>query len=244
MTRIMKTLGIGLVAVFALSAVASSMASAKDLGSHAGLFTAGVGAGVTANIDTEPIGVGDTFTFVSGVKITCAAIQAQGKAILAGPSSTYIKLTPIYEKCHVVVGGLTKTITITHNECQYTYNLTTTTESTPSGLSFEPTADLAIICPQGKQIEIHMYKEKEKEVTSECTHTIKEQTLNHIPLTNIIGSPNAVVAHINLAVAIQNDILNGMCGQSASATLTYKGQETIRATDPGTGNFVSTSISD
>jgi hypothetical protein len=244
MTRIMKTLGLALVAVFAMSAVASS-ASAKDLGSHAALFTAGVAAGVQAKIDSEQIAVGgNTFTLTSGLKFTCATVKAQGVAVTAGPSSTYVKVTPIYEGCHVVVAGLTKTATITHNECQYTYNLTTTTtENTPAGLSFDRTADLTITCPANKHIEIHLYKEKSAELNTECTFTVKEQTINHIPLTNVVGTPNDIVAKTNLSIAVQNDILNAVCGQQANTTGQSVGELTIRATD-ATGLFVNASVSD
>jgi hypothetical protein len=244
MTRIMKTLGLTLVAVFAMSAVASSMASAKDLGSHAGLFTANVGAGVQAKIDAEQITLsGDTFQFANGLKITCVT-NAKGTAVTAGPSSTYIKLTPIYEKCHVVIAGLTKTVTYTENECQYTFNATTTTtENTPSGFSFNRTADLQITCPAGKHMEFHVYKEKEAELSTECTYTIKEQTVANIPLTNIVGPPNDIVADVNSVIQVQNDILNFVCGQQAATTAVYAGQDTIRATD-GAGNFVNASVSD
>jgi hypothetical protein len=246
MIRNLKTLGLALVAVFAMSAVASSMASAKDLGSHAGLFTAGVAAGVQAKIDSEQIAAGgDTFQLVeSGLKLTCGTVSAQGTAITAGPSSTYVKLTPTYHNCHVVVAGLTKTVTVTHNECQYTFNATTTTtESTPSGLSFDRTVDLHITCPANKHIEIHVYKEKAAELNTECTYTITPQTILNIPVTNIIGSPNDVVADINSQVQVENDILNAVCGQKANTTATYVGQDTIRATD-GAGNFVNASVSD
>jgi hypothetical protein len=249
MIRNLKTLGLALTAVFAMSAVVASVASAKDLGQHASLFTANVAGGEQAGIDIEQIGT-NQFTLAGLPPFTCTTVKMHGKAITPGPSSTYITVTPTFENCHIVLAGLTKAVTITHNECNFTFNATTTTtESTPSGLSFDRTASLTIECPVGKQIQIHVYgtaNPPHNQVT--CTYDVPAQgPIQGFELTNKVNTPtsvNDIEAHINFTTAITNTTKSAVCGQNENTSMVYAGTATIRATNAAGSAFVDASVSD
>lgn len=221
MTRNLKVLGLALVAAMALSAVVASAASAA-----AAKFTADtVPAGTTATVKGEQSGV-NTFTLTSGLTLTCAVATAEGPAVTKGPESTEVSLTPKYETCHVVVAGLTKAVTVTVNGCTYEFNATKNTGGKPFG------ADLTIKCPAGKQIEIHVYKNKEH-VNVECTYDLGHQLINNqIELTNqvVAGANNDdILAHVNATVTLTNTIKNAVCGQSDIETAVYAGTFTLKA---------------
>ena len=238
----LKALGLALVAVFALSAVAASAASANPA-----LFTAEVGAGETAGIDGgQTSAFGNTFS-IGGKPWSCEEAALVGEALTAGPASTEATLTPQYRNCHVIIAGLTFPITITVNGCHYKFNATketTDTEGNPTPFS----ADLTIECNNaGEQIEIHVYASKAKHEADEplCTYDIKPQgpINNHIQLTNNAGGPNDVVAHItNLPVVLHNTKPSTICSNETEPVSLYNGEDTLRATDEQ-GSLVNASVS-
>jgi hypothetical protein len=249
MIRNLKTLGLALVAVFAMSAVVASAASAKHLGQHASLFTTNAAAGEQAGVDIEQIGT-NQFQLTGLPPLTCTSVKLHGKAITPGPSSTYITVTPTFETCHIVLAGLTKGVTVTHNECNFTFNATTTTtENTPSGLTFDRTASVTIECPVGKQIQIHVYSTANPPHSQViCTYDVGPQgPLQGIELTNKVNTPTAVndvEAHIKVTTAVQNTIKSAVCGQNENTSAVYEGTATIRATNAAGSAFIDASVSD
>ena len=256
MTHKLKTLGLALVAVFAMSAVASSVASATT--TSPSLFTFNVGANELASIDAEQIGVG-TLT-INGLAITCGTVTGKGNPVKTkaaepdvvegttkGPESTDVTLTGLFgpNNCHVVVAGLTKTITVTENGCAGILDAKTTVTggvTSNSGL-------FTIECPAGKKVEVHMYSTAATEVGTTCTYDIEAIAANTtrpgIVLTNKVntpGSANDIVGDGNLQLTVNNTIKSAVCGQNATETLLAHGQSTVRATNEK-GEFVDTSVS-
>jgi hypothetical protein len=248
MIRNLKALAVALMAAFAMSLVIASAAPAKDLGTHSGLFTANVTAGETAVGVGEQIGTAQMA--ITGLPpVTCSTVKGTGKALTKGPSTTEVTIETTYEGCHIVLAGLTKAVTVTMNGCAYVSDAkTTTTENTPSGISFDRTATVTVECPQNKQIELHVYA-KATQPHSEilCTYDIGAQgPLSGITLTNKINTPTAVNdIEIEGAVStvLTNTIKSAICGQSANPTGITSGKGTLRATNE-IGQFVDASVSD
>jgi len=258
MIRNLKSLGLALAAVFALSALAASTASANPA-----MFTQNVGFGSLAQILVSQIG-SDTFNVPGSVlSVKCATAAAKGTPISTietestvydffnrfGPEATYITLTPEFNTCHAVPFGLTKTATITTNQCYYLLNATKDTSEFHSPFTVTPwSMDLTIRCPAGKQIEIHVYETSSHEhklAKTLCTYDIPpQQILNQIQLTNepAVEGIDDVVAHVNATVTTTNTIQSNVCGMGEQVQATYKGTDTIRATNEAF-MFVNTTIS-
>ena len=233
MIRNFKALGLAFAAVFALSAVAASAASAEQ----AAFKAPALGAGETAGIDGgQTKERGDSFT-VNGLKLTCAIATLTGKALTAGPSSTEVTLNPKYENCHVKVSFLTFPATVTMNSCDYTFNATKNTAGT------EFSADLEIGCDEPEdQIEIHIYGSKAKHEADEpmCTYDIEPQTvLNKIQLTN--GASDVTAKISELPVVLNNTIKSATCGEAEHPTSLYNGEDTLQATNEK-GKIVSSEV--
>ena len=256
MIRNLKALGLALVAMFAMSAVAASVASAET--TNPGLFTAKVGATELAKIDAEQEGT-NLFT-LNGLALTCGTVTLSGNPVktkaaapdevettLKGPEFTDVTLSPIFgpNNCHVVIAGLTKTITITTNGCAFVLDSKTTVTKT----GFDNTALTTVECPTGKKIEIHVYSEKAGEVSTTCTYDIEaiaaNTTVPGITLTNKINTPASaddITADINVFITINNTIKSAVCGQNAIEKTTYHGEVTIQATNEA-GKLVDFSAS-
>lgn len=237
MTRNLKALGPALVVALALSAVIASAAAAAPA-----LFTANVGANEQAETHSEQVGTG-TFT-INGQVFTCATVRETGfleenGTHKKGPSAPSLTLTPTFEVCHTVAAGLTKTATVTTNGCTYT---ATPTKNT-AGFSFS--VDLTLNCPI-KPMELHVYNSanaNDAGVAVLCTYDLSHQTMNNqIELTNAAGTPDDILAHVNVTVEVKNTIKSALCGQNDTENAVYKGTHTLRATNEA-GQFVNTTVS-
>ncbi len=257
MSRKLKALGLALVAMFAMSAVASSMASAEV--TKPGLFTAKVGVNEVAKIDAEQVQAPgkplNTFT-VNGLALTCGTVKLTGNPVntkaspeedvvkekVKGPESTDVTLTPEFgpANCHVVIAGLTKTVTVTENGCAFVFDAKTT--ETKGVIS--NTALTTIECPSGKKIEVHVYSTAGTETTTTCTYDIEaiaaNQTLPGITLDNKVNTvkeppepseSNDILATVNVTgITVKNTIKSAVCGQNDPEKATYEGEVTIQAT--------------
>jgi hypothetical protein len=123
---------------------------------------------------------------------------------------------------------------VTVNGCEYTFNATKNTNSAAAptpGILTPFSADLTVVCPAGKQIEIHVYNtaaHNDVGVGVLCTYNIGPQQINNqIRLTNIVGAPNDILAHIHANVAVTT-ASGGICG-AANQTAVYKGTDTLQA---------------
>jgi hypothetical protein len=176
MTRNLKTLGLALVAVFAMAAMYASTASAQNT---KGWLTSD---GPVTLEGTDTVGEKSKLTFIHEKKLT-GEIECHGKYTVGkvgstphdvflnlGTTTTSFTVTPHYTACTAKIGAAHAYLTVTMNGCDYVLTLGTTTgvESRYGG-----TAD--IICPVGKVIEIHAYSDAAHK-NNICTYTVLAQT--------------------------------------------------------------------
>jgi hypothetical protein len=175
MMRKLKALGLALAAVFALSAVAASSASATA-------FTSTAPAGTIEHITgTDTHGV-DEFT-VGESKLTCDEESFTANA--ATPTTT-ITVTPTYKKCRTTGGEEKEDVTVTTNGCTYTF--------TSHGA-------VTIDCPAGKVIEIHHYSDPGVHKNSKCTNTVGPQ--NGVGALTYTHPNNGIEANGTINVTLQ-----------------------------------------
>jgi hypothetical protein len=236
MTHIPKLSSLVLAAMFALGVVAAPGASAETA-----RFTTQVGTPETANVHGAQINV-DVLSLGGSNKMTCSTATLSGKALTAGSESMEVTLEPTYETCHTIVSILgafvTRTMTITMNGCAYKFKATKKTEEVPYS------ADLTIECPAEKQIELHVYDttaHNDVGTATLCTYDVSSQTIgNAIQLTNTEAED--IRAHSEAEVAVTNTIRNSICGEAASLTATYLGEDTLTATNEA-GQSVGLTVS-
>lgn len=177
MTRTPKAFGLALIAVLAMSAVTASTAQALPQ------FTAD--EYTTHLIGTPVAGEEFTINLAEGGKITCNKTLT---GTLAKPSST-LTYTPTFEECEGHSGAATVPVTITMGGCDNLLHMTK--KLGPD----QYTADVDFVCPEGKDIEIHVYPEgttpaEHKEENETCRYTIKPQ--NNLATVEIINDTKAV----------------------------------------------------
>jgi hypothetical protein len=167
MTRNLKALGLALVAVFAIGALAAAAASAQN-----GMLTADGPMTLKGTLTGEELA---NATTMFGQKTTCPeAIYTAHKynitpheKILSG--ETTITVTPHYGICKLP-GTLFKT-TVDMNGCDYVLHLTKTT-----GVADQYAITTTIVCPTGKHIVMTLF-------TNEEFHKVKKESFCHITLT-------------------------------------------------------------
>jgi hypothetical protein len=116
--RKLKTLGVALVAIFALSAVASAAASAASFNAES--VTAKLAGGQTTTHE---------FTVAAGTtKCTTASFPGEQATT---PAST-ISVSPAYSGCSTVILGSTHGVKVNMNSCKYTFAAATTTSGSVS----------------------------------------------------------------------------------------------------------------
>jgi hypothetical protein len=130
MNRKLKTLGLALVAVFAVSAVAAPVSSASpELHSETG-HTILTGNQITANELALDAGT-----------MKCASLKFDGTIEVA--TTTTFGLTPTFSECKF---GAEINALFTHNECRFRFHVGPNTEHL--------TGSVDIVCPDNQQIEI------------------------------------------------------------------------------------------
>lgn len=218
MTRNLKALGLALVAVFAMSAVAVSTAAAEVPG-H---FVAdSAPAFLTAEATSKQV-----YT-AGGNQLTCNNVAVHTDEV--SETQTNITVTPTYSgsdtygsgpnaPCEGAVGGSTVKIFVDFTKCDY--NFTATTDS-------EEHAQVHIECENPETEGIHI---KATGLKLPC-YTITPQTVggknneSGVHYTNNEG-------HVDINATV-NDISyhsEGVCG-SETGTASYKGEVTVSAHD-------------
>ena len=183
--RNLKALGLALLAIFAMGAVVVSTAQASP--NPTWTPTEGATTLHGGSLPNEGAGKINALTLPGiGQEITCTTTTLDSVTTLFGPMPE-VQFTPTYEGCKTPNGYAT----ITHNECRKRfYHLTTV----PGTVHYRTTAEL--VCPPGKQIEIHLYPDP-AHALSVCTIDIPPQTFNGaFTVTNVPGlnpTTNSVV---------------------------------------------------
>ncbi len=164
MTSKLKALGLALVAVFAMSALVASAAQAvpQVTSQSSPLRLEGTGGGSTEALTSF------------GSTVSCTTIHYKS-SLTATPSST-ITLEMSYEGC-TGFGGLL--ITVTMNGCTYVFHLT---EKVAAG---HYRAHVDIVCPAGKEIEIHVYGSAAAHTAGTALCTVKIPPQNNLTTVDI-----------------------------------------------------------
>lgn len=164
MTGNLKALGLALVAALAMSAVAAPAAQA----SVNPTFTA---SEYPAELDATG-SEAEKFT-VFGTEVTCKHAKFDDTLTAA---SHELRVTPTYKECHAKMFDGVIPVTVTHNGCNYRFHHPTTEEGSPANTHWY-TLTVDVVCPVGKQIEIHVYANVPDHFSgnSLCTLTVGSQ---------------------------------------------------------------------
>jgi hypothetical protein len=160
--RKLKALGLALVAVLAMSAMAAATAQANE---KADFSAAGTHIHATnANEGTH------TFNIPGFPTLTCTEVSGTGTLAKESPELTGEAIS--YKTCHIV-SGFTFPVTVDMNGCHYLFTAGTYTkdETSKAGIS---DGSIHIKCPVGKEITITVMSLDHK--TVRCTIHVPEQT--------------------------------------------------------------------
>ncbi len=163
MIRNLKTLALALIAVFTMSAVAASAASAV------GMLTSD---GPVTQDATEIGGAGKNGLAAFGSTIECPGSTYLGHKYNVTPHqlievpATTATITPNYASC----SDGTHKITVTLNGCDFVFH----SGETVGEDEYAQTIDL--VCPPGKMLELHTYLSANNSNTLICTFKDKPQT--------------------------------------------------------------------
>jgi hypothetical protein len=217
MIRDLRAFGLALVTVLVMSGTVASAA----WGTHP-QFTAGEYPAILDGTQTKVL----VFNR-EGRTVTCSTAEFDAELTKA---DTALTVEPTYSGCHSnipLVGVVPATVTM--NGCDYVLHVV---EGKEPGV---PAATVDLECPEGKEIEVHVYTNHTNHTknTSLCTFKIPEQTgLSSVDLTNKAGTPEDVEADIDLS-KITSSVTpsNVVCGNSHDATGTLTGSATFEATN-------------
>jgi hypothetical protein len=215
MIRNLKVLGLALVAVFAMSAVAAGAASAEKYAFHsAGPFTTLTG--------TQAGATNDVFT-TDGGKVTCNTATYHGT--IEAEETTTISLAPTYSSCTLEPFG---SAVVSTNGCTYLIHAETRVGEN------DYTTNTDIVCPAGKEITVvgTLFG------TTKCTIHIPAQNLGTgITVTNATsaGGVSDIQAHISFSNIKYTETAGsgfGACtSTSGTANGAYSGFATISGDD-------------
>jgi hypothetical protein len=200
--RKIKILGLTLVAIFALTAVAASAASAHEV--TAGAYEANVSGEQTT-----------TNTLSNGVReVTCANATFTGALTAAAPSITFV---PVYTNC---TGNASTTATIDMNGCDYIV-----TPTAASGIANN--ASVTVNCTGTNEITITIWATGKAHTEAKlCTLGVPHQTVL-AKYTNTANGIDLVFAANTLTVKrLEGTAVN--CGKESTTAGTYTG--TVAAT--------------
>jgi hypothetical protein len=185
MIRNLKTLGLALVAISALSAVVASVALAQ------GKFTSDGPVTMTAE-ETGEEGKGLNALTAFGLKIECPTSIYTGHKYNVTPNEflpngvTTATVTPHYKQ--IVVGGdancranpASAPVTIQMNGCDYVIHLGATT----GGVNGTYALTIDIVCPEGQEIAITVWTTNELHTANATPFCV----LNIPPQTGLVGA--------------------------------------------------------
>ena len=218
MTRKLKVLGLALVAAFAMSAVAASVATAEAF--H-------FGSEVEHTVITGSQVTEDVFTVHGGTVKCSTATYAGGTINSANKNSTEITINPTYGGCRFA--GIADSATIDMNSCDYLF----TPKTTDAGPVY--TGEVHIKCKtQGDTITVTVVIGG----VTKCIVHIPEQSLSGITYTNVNpggGAKTHLLVDVNIT-GIKYSQTEGTGGgkcetKDNTTTGTYVGQATIKGFD-------------
>jgi hypothetical protein len=216
MNKKLKSLGLALVAVLALSGIMATAAQAETA-VESELKAPAVTALDIINDPTGKKDDGARLTFGNGARyVECEAFDFTGT--ITG-SATTLKGTVEYTKCYA--NGLTSApVTVTHNKCELSV--------TPLK---DSTAALTFSCPAGtpQEIQVHFFENAaaEKENKPLCTYDItlaKPQTITGAKITTAgaAGKTHALTVDLNGTSKLKEIFNTGPGGLAVCAVAVNK----------------------
>jgi hypothetical protein len=168
MTRNLKALGLALVAVFALSAMTASAASATDL------FRSSATPVTLTGEQEFTAGVGDLFSTTAGT-VECLTAKYHGTVATSPTASVVVK--PTYTSCFVAEIIPTK---VDFGNCSYKFTI-----DEPAGAT---TGSVHLECGVGEEVTVTVGVNDSGVGTVKCTIHIPPQTVGGIKYTNVGAS--------------------------------------------------------
>lgn len=171
MGSILKSLGVALIAMLALSAAMSSTANAAPKWTPAP-------EGYPVTWRANQVGT-MVLALEGGRKIECSTVTFEG--VVGNKSEaeeSTLTATPTYSGCTATILGNVDLATVTVNGCHFKFAQETTTSGIIAAEGWEVTGGLRVVgCPSGHRIEIHVFttEAKDQENKPLCTYTIEEQ---------------------------------------------------------------------
>jgi hypothetical protein len=209
--------------------------------------TGGAQVGLTASDPSEPLSeltaaehgtakgsqVGSHELKVGNRLVICEETEFTGDGVAT--SQTLLTVTAKYQECRTTPAlGVVLQVTVTMNGCDYMFSAAGIDGSTY-------TATVDIVCPAGKQIELHMYKNA-GHTEEACTITIGPQMSKATnEITNVAGSTNDLLIHHDVDLNVTIHGVKVLCGEGATAT--YQGTTTLQAHNTA-GAQVGLTVSD
>jgi hypothetical protein len=221
MTRNLKALGLALVAVFAMSAIAASAAQAEGAPS---LTPASYPAWLTTTAEGNQVYTTDT-----GQKVECTTVTGQATIEKAGVGDTSVTSTDIkYSGCNALIGTSTLPATVDMTGCDFKFS---GGKTDPADSTHYTNAAVAIECPvgvTGPDVTIFSSAANHTAGTALCHITVwNSVTAGSVTYTNVAGATNTVTLK---SVGIQNPVTRSgslLCGNPATAT--YVGATIVKA---------------
>ena len=235
MIRNLKVLGLGLVAVFAFSAMAASMASAAEQG----LLTSTSGKAVT--LDVTETGTGQNALTAFGEKVECPGTTYKGHEVGSTVNGvpnkgTTATITPTYNQAACVATPGPHKATIRTNGCDFVFHLGNTTPAGNKIGTYGVTAD--VVCPAGQSIIVDVYLAANNENVKVCEVTVGPQ--------NGLAGPHATNTSsedIDVTGAFTNIVASksGLCGAANTNTAEFDIDATVTGTVGGVAEGITIS---
>lgn len=229
----LKALGLLLAAIFVLSCLASSMASAANgrltstgpvtltIAENAGETNAGTAFGGTTKCPGS-VGTGHKY---NGLPLTFIPVGAETVTVNADIAQ---------ENCNVVESGVTHKMTITMNECDSVVHIG---ETTGIADTYRGTGD--IVCPAGKSITEDIYFSASNENLKVCETTIGPQT--GLSGTTVTDNTNGTLSIHGTTTGIHMS-KSGTCGAGTTETAEADVHATVSGkSEAGTSTSISLS---
>lgn len=220
MTRILKTLGLALVAVTALSAVMAAGASAQLAGTGLTAFNTTTKTHESATLSFTALKTGVARLTAGAAVATCEEETFSGKT--SGTEETPSG-SGYVSNCHMIIGGSTISTEVDLNGCGLQFHLDKEVNST----TFEGHASIKGCTNEDKSIT--------KTASTGCVVHVREadnQNINGGTVHNVAGSPSQLkvtIASTNIHSQVTGGLLT--CGVAAGthATGTLTAEYTVSA---------------
>jgi hypothetical protein len=215
----LRTLGLVLSAIFAMSAMVASSASAQGKLKSDGPVT----------LTMAFTGGSSTATTMFGERIECPGTVYKGHKYNETPhrmipsGSTTITLSPNYAKpCTSDAGGQ---VTILMNGCDYVLHI----GSTAGGKAGTYTVTTDLVCPMGAHLQIEVFSgTKHEAATRTCTRTIKPQAgIAGAHLTDTPESGTLLLGGTFKGIHVEQ---SGTCGTATTSTGEFDFDVTLKGT--------------